>query len=89
MILHFDITTTATLYASARSPIPPTEGNASSCPIGACMGRPFVGLTFSRQKKANQTTARVFCAGKVQPQQRLGRLHAKNVKNLSACLFDH
>ena len=53
------------------------------------MGRPFVGLTFSRQKKANQTTARVFCAGKVQPRQRLGRLHAKNVENLSACLFDH
>ena len=89
MILNYDITTTATLFASARSPIPPTEGNASSCPFGGCMGRPFVGLTFSRQKKANQTTARVFCAGKVQPRQRLGRLHAKNVKNLSACLFDH
>ena len=53
------------------------------------MGRPFAGLAFSRQKKANQTTARVFCAGKVQPRQRLGRLHAKNVENLSACLFDH
>ena len=89
MILNYDITTTATLFASARSPIPPTEGNASSCPFGACMGRPFVGLTFSRQKKANQTTARVFCAGKVQPRQRLGRLHAKNVENLSACRFDH
>ncbi len=89
MILNYDITTTATLFASARSPIPPTEGNASSCPFGGCMGRPFVGLTFSRQKKAKQTTARVFCAGKVQPRQRLGHLHAKNVKNLSACLFDH
>ena len=89
MILNYDITTTATLFASARSPIPPTEGDASSCPFGGCMGRPFVGLTFSRQKKANQTTARVFCAGKVQPRQRLGRLHAKNVENLSACLFDH
>ena len=53
------------------------------------MGRPFVGLAFSRQKRTNQTTARVFCAGKVQPRQRLGRLHAKNVENLSACLFDH
>ena len=88
MILRFDITTTATLFASARSPIPPTEGNASSCPVGAYMGRPFAGLAFSRQKRASQTTARVFCAGKVQPRQRLGRLHAKNVENLSACLFD-
>ena len=88
MILHFDITTTATLFASARSPIPPNEGNASSCPVGAYMGRPFAGLAFSRQKRASQTTARVFCAGKVQPRQRLGRLHAKNVENLSACLFD-
>ena len=53
------------------------------------MGRPFAGLAFSRQKRASQTTARAFCAGKVQPRQRLGRLHAKNVENLSACLFDH
>ncbi len=88
MILHFDITTTATLYASARSPIPATGGDAASCPLGACMGRPFAGLAFSRQKRVSQTTARVFCAGKVQPRQRLGRLHAKNVENLSACLFD-
>ena len=88
MILRFDITTTATLYASARSPIPPTEGDAASCPFGACMGRLFAGLAFSRQKRASQTTARAFCAGKVQPRQRLGRLHAKNVENLSACLFD-
>lgn len=89
MILHFDITTTTTSFASARSPIPPTDGNASSCPLGACMGRPFAGLAFSRQKRVSQTTARVFYAGKVQPRQRLGRLHAKNVENLSACLFDH
>ena len=88
MILRFDITTTATLYASARSPIPPAEGDAASCPFGACMGRPFAGLAFSRQKRAGQATARAFCAGKVQPRQRLGRLHAKNVENLSACLFD-
>lgn len=88
MILRFDITTTATLYASARSPIPPTEGDAASCPFGACMGRPLAGLAFSRRKRAGQATARVFCAGKVQPRQRLGRLHAKNVENLSACLFD-
>jgi len=51
------------------------------------MGRPFVGLAFSRQKKANWHTAQVFCAGKVQPRRRLGRLHAKNVENLSACPF--
>lgn len=89
MILHFGITTTATLFASARIPIPPTDGNAASCPLGVCMGRPFASLAFSRQKKASQTTARAFCAGKVQPRQRLGRLHAKNVENLSACLFDH
>ena len=88
MILRFDITTTATLYASARSPILPTEGDAASCPFGACIGRPFAGLAFSRQKRASQTIARAFCAGKVQPRQRLGRLHAKNVENLSACLFD-
>ena len=52
------------------------------------MGRPLAGLAFSRRKRAGQATARVFCAGKVQPRQRLGRLHAKNVENLSACLFD-
>lgn len=52
------------------------------------MGKPFAGLVFSRQKRANQTTAQVFCVGKVQPRQRLGHLHAKNVENLSACLFD-
>lgn len=87
MIPQFDFTTTASLFAPARSPIPTTEGNAPSCPVGACMGRPFVGLAFSRQKKASQATTRVFCAGKLQPRRRLGRLHAKSAENLSAYLF--
>jgi hypothetical protein len=47
----------------------------------------LAGLAFSRQKKTNQSVVQPFCAENVSPRPRLGRWHAKNVNNLSACLF--
>lgn len=51
------------------------------------MGRPLASVDFSRQKKSNRSAAQLFCAVNVPLRRRLGHWRAKNVKNLSACLF--
>ena len=64
MILHFGITTTATLFASARIPIPPTDGNAASCPLRSVHGKTFCQLGLFTTEKGQPDHRASFLRGK-------------------------